>query len=103
MIYEVPDSAKQVRIEGKRHTTLKPTNWTSADDYFTWSLEQWREDRWFELGSSTTYGGVIEENGVEQELSFDETPLVAGTGRKIRVLTHSHTNKVDTEVSVSFL
>src|SRR5690242_44863 len=85
---DVPDEANAVRIEIARHS------WHSEDDYMTWSIEQ---DGVFR-GSSTSRGGQAEEG-----VSWDETPLMPGTNRKLRVSLRAHGEAVLTEVDLTWL
>ncbi len=103
IVVNVPDNMVGARVSLVRHHSKAPTGWTDTEDQVTWRLDEFVNDKWVFLGSSTTHGGLTSENGEEHTESWDETPLVHGSGRKLKITIRPHNRPIDTEVSLTWL
>jgi len=103
-IVNVPNGASIARISFSRHCTASPTGWNDPKDELTWKVEQFSNNAWILLGSSTTMGGIITEpTGEENTISWDETPLLPGGDRRLRISLRPNGMPVDTEGFIEWL
>lgn len=100
-IFSVPDESTHLFFALHRRTAAQPDLWADKADLVTWTLEQRIRGAWVLLGSSSAAGDVhVLPDGAEAPLSWDETSLVYGRNRRVRVTLKAHAGPVDTRAVI---
>lgn len=100
----IPDDATAVRLTFTRTTAAAPTAWTDTEDKLKWRISQLINGQWFDLGESITIGGaMVDPQGAIIPTSWDETPLIDGQKRRLKVVVTALFNPVDTDAELEWL
>jgi hypothetical protein len=86
--FSVPDNAVLFRFELAR-IGANATFWTSSSQSVSWLIAQSNDGgtTWIPRGGSTAVGGLFTDHDTASQSlsSFDETPLLPGTSRQMKV------------------